>query len=73
MDDVPYPGTPSSFDIVVFRGSKEGLLKGGLTEDDITDLRTLYEDLRGVCNRARERGVRVCLLNQLPTGEWIVY
>ncbi|KAF8603115.1 FAD-linked oxidoreductase [Ceratobasidium sp. AG-I] len=58
-DDVPYPGTPSSFDMVIFRGSKEGLLKGGLTEDDVTDLRTLYEDLRGVCNRARERGVRL--------------
>lgn len=63
VDEVPYPGTPSSFDIVVFRGSKEGLLKGGLTEDDITDLRTLYEDLRSVCDRARERGIRVRLLD----------
>ncbi|KAG9097237.1 hypothetical protein FS749_006756 [Ceratobasidium sp. UAMH 11750] len=58
-DDVPYPGTPGSFDLVVFEGSKDVLLKGGLTEEDITSLRTLYGDLRRVCRRARERGIRL--------------
>ncbi|KAG9084581.1 hypothetical protein FRC06_003989, partial [Ceratobasidium sp. 370] len=58
-DDVPYPGTPGSFDLIVFEGSKEVLLKGGLTEEDITSLRTLYGDLRRVCKRARERGIRL--------------
>ncbi|KAG9124343.1 hypothetical protein FRC07_011980 [Ceratobasidium sp. 392] len=45
-DDVPYPGTPGSFDMLVFEGSREMLMKGGLTEEDITSLRRLYEDLR---------------------------
>ncbi|CAE6499008.1 unnamed protein product [Rhizoctonia solani] len=58
-DDVPFPGTPGSFDMVVFRGAKDPLIEGGLTEEDITSLRTLYEDLRTVCNRAKERGVRL--------------
>jgi proline dehydrogenase len=57
--DVPFPGTPGSFDMVVFQGAKQALLKGGLTEEDIGSLRALYEDLRGVCRRARERGIRV--------------
>ncbi|CAE6459463.1 unnamed protein product, partial [Rhizoctonia solani] len=58
-DDVPFPGTPGSFDMVVFRGAKEPLIKGGLTDEDIESLRTLYEDLRTVCNRAKERGIRL--------------
>ncbi|KAG8776921.1 hypothetical protein FRC12_000621 [Ceratobasidium sp. 428] len=58
-DDVPYPGTPASFDLAVFEGPKETLLKGGLTEEDIMSLRTLYDDLRRVCRRARERGIRL--------------
>ncbi|KAF8761359.1 Converts proline delta-1-pyrroline-5-carboxylate [Rhizoctonia solani] len=57
-DDVPFPGTPGSFDMVVFRGAKEPLIKAGLTEEDIESLRVLYEDLRTVCNRAKERGIR---------------
>ncbi|CAE6426615.1 unnamed protein product [Rhizoctonia solani] len=58
-DDVPFPGTPGSFDMVVFRGAKEPLIKAGLTEEDIESLRVLYEDLRTVCNRAKERGIRL--------------
>ncbi|KAF8741928.1 Proline dehydrogenase, partial [Rhizoctonia solani] len=58
-DDVPFPGTPGSFDMVVFRGVKEPLIKAGLTEEDIESLRVLYEDLRTVCNRAKERGIRL--------------
>ncbi|QRW05789.1 proline dehydrogenase [Ceratobasidium sp. AG-Ba] len=58
-DDVPYPGTPVSFDMIVFNGPKERLLRGGLTEEDIDALRTLYDDLRRVCLRARDRGVRL--------------
>ncbi|KAB5591466.1 hypothetical protein CTheo_5070 [Ceratobasidium theobromae] len=58
-DDVPFPGTPGSFDMVVFKGSRDALIKGGLTEEDIDSLRTLYEDLRNVCSRARNRGIRL--------------
>ncbi|KDN46400.1 hypothetical protein RSAG8_04344, partial [Rhizoctonia solani AG-8 WAC10335] len=58
-DDVPFPGTPGSFDMVVFRGAKDPLIEGGLTEEDIASLRTLYEDLRTVCKRAKERGIRL--------------
>ena len=59
-DDVPFPGTPGSFDMVVFRGAKDSLIESGLTEEDIESLRTLYEDLRTVCKLAKERGIRVC-------------
>ncbi|KAG8714813.1 hypothetical protein FRC11_007044 [Ceratobasidium sp. 423] len=59
QDDVPFPGTPGSFDMVVFRGAKDPLIEGGLTEEDIASLRTLYEDLRTICNRAKERGIRL--------------
>jgi proline dehydrogenase len=68
-DDVSFPGTPGSFDMVVFRGSRDALVKSGLTEEDVESLRTLYEDLRNVCSRARERGVRV---RRLYT-DWIKY
>ncbi|CAE6433516.1 unnamed protein product [Rhizoctonia solani] len=58
-DEVPFPGTPGSFDMVVFRGEKGPLIEGGLTEEDIESLRTLYKDLRTVCSRAKERGIRL--------------
>ncbi|KEP51851.1 proline dehydrogenase [Rhizoctonia solani 123E] len=58
-DDVPFPGTPGSFDMVVFRGAKEPLIESGLMEEDINSLRTLYEDLRILCKRAKERGIRL--------------
>ncbi|KAH7330644.1 FAD-linked oxidoreductase-like protein [Rhizoctonia solani] len=58
-DEVPFPGTPGSFDMVVFRGETGPLIDGGLTKEDIDSLRTLYNDLRTVCGRAKERGVRL--------------
>ncbi|KAG8704558.1 hypothetical protein FRC09_003455 [Ceratobasidium sp. 395] len=56
---VSYPGTPGSTDLLVLRESESAGSFSGLTEDDVKDLRELYRDLREICTRAKERGVRI--------------
>jgi proline dehydrogenase len=58
-DNVSYPGTPGSTDLVVLQGPEDTRSLNGLTGEDVKALRELYQDLKGICARAKERGVRV--------------
>ncbi|KAG8691661.1 hypothetical protein FRC08_010114 [Ceratobasidium sp. 394] len=58
-DDVSYPGTPGSTDLLVLQDSANPWSFNGLTENDVKALRELYRDLREICAQAKERGVRI--------------
>ncbi|QRV91724.1 proline dehydrogenase [Ceratobasidium sp. AG-Ba] len=57
--NVSYPGTPGSTDLVVFQSSESPRSFNGLSEDDVIALRELYQNLRKICARAKERGIRL--------------
>lgn len=54
---IPFPGRPLATDFdVLSRRTAPGSL---LTDADVADLRELQEDLRAICKRAQDRGVRI--------------
>ena len=56
---VPFPGAPRSSDLdILYSGSIEGT---PLSEQDVIDLRDLYEDMIKVCTRGQERQIRVVI------------
>lgn len=56
---VPFPGAPRPSDMdILYSGSIE---ETPLTQQDVTDLRDLYEDLVKVCAHGEERGIRVVI------------
>ncbi|KAF9507110.1 hypothetical protein BS47DRAFT_1373974 [Hydnum rufescens UP504] len=55
---LPYPYTPHADDMAVL--SLE-TVPSPLTQDDVIAIKTLYEELRGICSRARERKVAVVI------------
>lgn len=55
---VAFPGRPLPSDLDVL-ASEPGTLPGQLTTEDVGALRELRADLREICARAQERGVRV--------------
>ena len=55
---LPYPYTPHANDMDVL---SHGTMPSTLTQDDVTAIKTLYEDLRQICARARERQVAVII------------
>ncbi|KAL0573845.1 hypothetical protein V5O48_008109 [Marasmius crinis-equi] len=57
---VPFPGCPRSTDLDVLEERDVGH-RGPLTDNDISALRELYSDLRRICTRAQERGVKIIL------------
>ncbi|KAJ8088823.1 hypothetical protein PM082_014069 [Marasmius tenuissimus] len=57
---VPFPGCPRSTDLDVLH-EHNPTRRGPLTDDDIVALRELYSDLRRICTRAQERGVKIIL------------
>ncbi|KAG9124342.1 hypothetical protein FRC07_011979 [Ceratobasidium sp. 392] len=58
-NDVSYPGTPGSTDLLILQNLESSRSFNGLTEDDVKALRELYQDLRKICVRAKDRGVRI--------------
>lgn len=57
---VPYPHTPTlnGLESIIDASSKADLLSP-LTHEDIDSIRELHENLRGLCIRAKEKGVTV--------------
>ncbi|KAF5356255.1 hypothetical protein D9756_004340 [Leucocoprinus leucothites] len=68
-DSVPFPGCPRStdLDIVLHPGVSHPT---SLTQQDISDLRELYEDLCRVCEHARQRGVKVIFDAEWRWDSW---
>ncbi|KIM50558.1 hypothetical protein SCLCIDRAFT_1225260 [Scleroderma citrinum Foug A] len=60
-DPVPFPGSPDSTDLAIFHQRTVHRAGSPLTEEDIKDLNGLYDDLKRICTRAKERGVRVMI------------
>ncbi|KAF9261971.1 FAD-linked oxidoreductase [Marasmius fiardii PR-910] len=59
---VPFPGCPRSTDLDVLHDpQRSGGSCGPLSEDDVVALRELYQDLRRICARAQQRGVKIIL------------
>jgi len=57
---VPYPGCAHGSDLdVLYTDSKPA--SGPLTDQDLLQLRDLHFDLRRICQRAEERGVRLVI------------
>lgn len=56
---VPFPGRPLVSDFGVL--SAYPASGSPLTETDVADLRELRDDLRAICQRAKERGVRIII------------
>ncbi|OSD05698.1 FAD-linked oxidoreductase [Trametes coccinea BRFM310] len=54
-----FPGCPLPSDLDVLSASQHGVSVDQLTEADIAALRELRDDLVTICNRAKERGVRL--------------
>ncbi|ESK84830.1 proline dehydrogenase [Moniliophthora roreri MCA 2997] len=57
---VPFPGCPRASDLDVLYDKKR-TNTGPLTNEDIKSLRELHSDLRRICTRASERGVKIIL------------
>ncbi|KAG7090579.1 hypothetical protein E1B28_009686 [Marasmius oreades] len=59
---VPFPGCPRSTDLDVLYGRHKLNRNGGpLSDDDVIALRELHQDLRRICARAQQRGVKIIL------------
>ncbi|KZT68814.1 FAD-linked oxidoreductase [Daedalea quercina L-15889] len=54
-----FPGQPHPSDLEVL--SSREVPKAPLTQEDITDLAQLRDDLRAICKKAQERGVRIIM------------
>ncbi|KAK7034780.1 hypothetical protein VNI00_012187 [Paramarasmius palmivorus] len=57
---VPFPGCPRASDLEVLYDKRQRIPEP-LTNEDIEDLRELHSDLRRICTRASERGVKIIL------------
>ncbi|KAK7688068.1 hypothetical protein QCA50_008438 [Cerrena zonata] len=56
---VPFPGAPRPSDLdILYSGSIEG---SPLSQQDVVDLKNLYDDMARVCARGQERGIRVVI------------
>ncbi|KAG6327796.1 hypothetical protein ID866_11292 [Astraeus odoratus] len=61
LEPIPFPGTPSSTDLAVLNRSSRYHGVFPLSEEDIKDLKELYDDLKRICMRAKERRIRVMI------------
>lgn len=70
LKDVPHPGSPGSRDLAVLeKGVSEFTLKdddsddegGPLTPGDIHALRSLRDDMRAICERGKQRNVKIII------------
>ena len=53
---IAFPGCPSSSDLDILSSSAQ---HDALTDADIAALRELREDLTAICERAKDKGVRI--------------
>ena len=60
-EPVSFPGTPDSTDLDVLHDGTLHRAGSPLIEQDIKDLKGLYDDLKRICAHAKERGVRVMI------------
>ena len=57
---IAFPGTPSPADLSIINEPRSAL-KGSLSAEDIDLLKELRNDLDKICERAKERGVKIII------------